>query len=37
MISLPQEPWGGSWSGHVAFTGVISVLTLHTCDWKEPG
>lgn len=28
---------GGSWSGHVTFTGIISVLTLHTCDWKEPG
>lgn len=36
-VSLSQEPWGGSWSGHVTFTGIISVLTLHTCDWKEPG
>ena len=36
IFPFPKNP-GGSWSGHVAFTGVTSVLTLHTCDWKEPG
>lgn len=33
---FPKNP-GGSWSGRVTFTSIISVLTLHTCDWKEPG
>lgn len=33
---FPKNP-GGSWSGHVTFTHITSVLTLHTCDWKEPG
>lgn len=36
IFPSPKNP-GGSWSGHVISTGIISVLPLHTCDWKEPG